>query len=180
MVLLISTLNLVQILFYILKVLLQTLIFLFKFLFLREFVTPTLQLLDIFLALLDLPEQNLETTHLLLQFVFSQQQLLYLLVRLIMLLPILLEVTIQVKRKIESKFMLIFGCLTLFFVKVSPVEIKEQIFRFVFNKSTFFVGASIELNLKVKLLVEGSVKIACSRVQDQACEIVDDRLFFLH
>ena len=76
--------------------------------------------------------------------------------------------------------MLVFGCLTLFFVKVSPVEIKEQILRLIFDKGTFFVGASIELNFKVKLLVKGSVKIACSRVQDQACEIVDYGLFFLH
>ena len=49
-------------------------------------------------------------------------------------------------------------------VVLSTVDIQEKVFRFVPYIGYLFMYSSIDLYLKVKLVIQGLIKVTCSRV----------------
>lgn len=154
MVLLLPALNLIKLFLNNLQSLLQPVKLLLKLLLLRQLITPTFEFLRIFLAFLDLFEQNLEKVHLFFDFILGRQKLFDSLVWITMLLSIFLQIAIQVKSEIKVKFMLIFQSLTLLSIVIGSIYIEEEVLRLVSNKGWLFVEAAVYLNFKVELLVK--------------------------
>ena len=96
-----------------------------------------------------------------------------------MLLTVALEETVQVDCEIEGEFMLVLHGLTLFFVEISTVYVNEEILGLISDKSCLLLQATVQLHLKVKLLIKSFIKVAKPRINNQSSEVTNDRRLIL-
>ena len=70
-----------------------------------------------------------------------------------MLLLVLFQVSIEINSELKVEFVLIFQSLSFFFVKISPIDINEEVLGLISDEGTFLLQTSVDLNLKVKFLI---------------------------
>lgn len=73
--------------------------------------------------------------------------------RLGMFLSVFLKISIQIDRELEGKLMLVLHHLPLLLVIVSPIDIDEQVLRFISDESRLLVHTAIDLDLKIELFI---------------------------